>query len=64
MDPYLDNGILKNKLGITDQGTLDDVEADYVALRLRELAEVPLPGDYRAKHFLLMHKYIFQDIYD
>ena len=33
-------------------------------MRLRELAECPLCGDYGVSHFARMHKYIFQDIYD
>ena len=43
---------------------LDDAEADYVSLRLRELAENPLDGDYSIRHLAEMHKYIFQDIYE
>lgn len=65
-DPYVYPGtnILKNILGIQDKKTLDDAEADYVSLRLRELAGNPLKGDYDFPHISKMHKYIFQDIYD
>jgi len=65
-DPYVYPGtdILKNILGIQDRKTLDDAEADYVSLRLRELAGSPLKGDYDFAHIAKMHKYIFQDIYD
>lgn len=47
-DPYAYPGtdVLKNILGIRDRKKLDEAEADYVSLRLRELAEKPLPGDY------------------
>ena len=64
-DPYVYPGTdtLKNILGIQDRNRLDDAEADYVSLRLRELAEHPLSGDYGVSHFTKMHKYIFQDIY-
>lgn len=64
-DPYVYPGTstLKNLLGIQDKNRLDDAEADYVSLRLRELAEYPLDGDYSVSHFAKMHKYIFQDIY-
>lgn len=64
-DPYVypGTGILKNLLDIQDKNRLDDAEADYVSLRLRELAEYPLDGDYSVSHFARMHKYIFQDIY-
>ena len=66
LDPYVYPGtnILKNVLGIQDQQMLDDAEADYVSLRLRELAENPLEGDYDVDHLTKMHKYIFQDIYE
>lgn len=64
-DPYVypRTDTLKNTLGILDKSLLDDAEADYVSLRLRELAECPLDGDYGVSHFARMHKYIFQDIY-
>lgn len=66
LDPYVYPGtdILKNTLDIHDRRALDDAEADYVSLRLRELAENPLRGDYDFKHLCAMHQYIFQDIYE
>lgn len=66
LDPYvyLGTNILRNVLGIEDQQTLDNAEADYVSLRLRELAENPLEGNYDVDHLAEMHKYIFQDIYE
>lgn len=66
LDPYVYPGtnILKNVLGIQDRQMLDDAEADYVSLRLRELVENPLEGDYDVSHLTEMHKYIFQDIYE
>lgn len=65
LDPYVYSGtdILKNVLGIQDKQTLDGAEADYVSLRLRELAESPLKGDYDFNHLVEMHRYMFQDIY-
>lgn len=66
MDPYVYEGtsVLKNNFGITNQKSFDDAEADYTSLRLRELAEHPLPGKYDVEHFYEMHRYIFQDIFD
>lgn len=66
LDPYVYPGtnILRNILGIQDRQMLDDAEADYVSLRLRELAENPLEGSYDVGHLAKMHKYIFQDIYE
>lgn len=66
LDPYVypDTDILKNILNIQDRQILDDAEADYVSLRLRELAETPLEGNYDVGHLAKMHNYIFQDIYE
>lgn len=65
-DPYVYPGtdVLKNILNIKDKKTLDDAEADYVSLRLREVAEKPLPGNYNIEHLSKMHRYIFQDLYE
>ena len=65
-DPYLypDCDILKNKLNKKTQKELNDAEANYVALRLRQVALSPLKGDYHTQHFLDMHKFIFQDLYE
>lgn len=61
---YEDCQVLINKLGIRNQQELDDAEADYVTYRLKNLALYPLKGNYDYEHFLQMHRYIFQDIYD
>ena len=65
-DPYLyeDVDILKNKLDIKEQDLLDAAEADYVTYRLKDLAMNPIPRKYNTEHFLEMHRYIFQDLFD
>ena len=65
-DPYLyeDVAVLRNKLDIRQQELLDEAEADYVVFRLKDLALNPLPGDYHTVHFLKMHEFIFQDIFE
>lgn len=65
-DPYLyeDSPVLINKLDIRDQSLLDEAEADFVVFRLKTIAQNTLPGDYHTGHFLQMHEYIFQDIFD
>ena len=65
-DPYLyeDAEVLRNKLDIRQQELLDEAEADYVVFRLKDLALNPLPGDYHIVHFLKMHEFIFQDIFE
>ena len=64
LDPYVYPGtdVLKNILEIQDRERLNEAEADYVSLRLRELAENPLAGDYDFAHIANMHRYMFQDI--
>lgn len=65
-DPYFydDEDILRNKLDIHEQSLLNDAEADYVSLRLKDLVMNPLKGDYHTEHFLKMHEFIFQDIFE
>ena len=65
-DPYRykDVPVLCNKLRVLEQDLLDDAEADYVVFRLKDLALNPLSGDYHTPHFLKMHEYIFQDIFE
>lgn len=50
-DPYaMPNGVLRNKLGITDHQLLDAAEADITRARLVMLTERPLPGAYDLGH--------------
>ena len=61
---YPHTDVLKNKLNITDARLLEEAEANYVSMRLRELVEEPIPGEFDYVHFMDMHGYIFQDIYE
>ena len=61
---YPHTDVLKNKLNITDARLLEEAEANYVSMRLRELVKEPLPGEFDYTHFMNMHEYIFQDIYE
>ena len=61
---YENSDVLRNKLDISDSAILADAEADYVSMRLRELAMNPLEGEYDEAHYFWMHHYIFQDIYE
>jgi hypothetical protein len=53
-DPYLHpaTGVLKNRLGITDQATLEKTEADLVAARSYELSNEPLKAKAELSRFL------------
>lgn len=65
-DPYLyeNSSVLKNKLNISEQDLLEQAEADYVVFRLKEITYQPLEEKYNTDHFLRIHEYIFQDLYD
>jgi cell filamentation protein len=65
-DPYLDpaTGVLKNRLGIADAVTLEQAEADVVAIRAYELSQTPLKGNFDLKHLRAIHKYLFRDVYE
>ncbi len=66
VDPYLDpsSGILRNKLGITDQGQLQQAESALTAIRLAELKVSPVAGKYDTEHLKAIHGRVFQDVYD
>ena len=65
-DPYLDpaTGVLKNRLGISDEATLQQAEADIVAARFFELSRKPLNGHFDLTHLRAIHKYLLGDLYD
>ncbi|MEV8287058.1 hypothetical protein [Streptomyces niveus] len=57
------NGVLRNKLGITDHQLLATAEADITRARLVMLAERPLHGAYDLDHLQAFHASVFGDIY-
>jgi cell filamentation protein len=62
-DPYAYPGmsVLRNRLDIRDQATLDAFEVEISTLR----AEEPLPeGDFDPEHYCRIHRHLFQDVYD
>ena len=62
-DPYLYAGteVLKNKLGIRNQGELDAMERQIVLQRSRH--RVPT-GHFDLDHLKAIHHHLFQDIYE
>jgi cell filamentation protein len=63
-DPYVyPNGVLVNLLGITDTQTLGEAEADLASVRIIQLQETPIEGDFSLKHLCSIHHFIFQDVY-
>ncbi|MGA8027776.1 MAG: Fic family protein [Bryobacteraceae bacterium] len=65
-DHYIDpeSGVLKNRLGITDEALLETTEADFVAERSRELFETPLKGRFDLAHLEAIHRHLFGDVYE
>lgn len=61
---YPDSKVLKNKANLIDQDALDAFEADATAVRLLELIEHPMPGDFDLAHLKAIHRHLFQDVYD
>lgn len=65
-DPYLypNSNVLKNLADLRDQTLLDDMEADYTALRLSEIVTDINWLDFNFQSLCYMHYLIFQDVYE
>jgi len=65
LDPYTYPGtdVLRNIPGIRDPSQLAAFEANATAVRLIELDERPLTGQFDIAHLRAIHRYIFQDVY-
>lgn len=65
-DPYLfsDYDILKNNYNIKDQSILDCMEAEFASTRLREIAELPINGNFNFEHLQAIHRYMYQDLFE
>ena len=61
---YPDSEILKNKMGIRNMGKLQQMERKLTMLRILELIDKPVQGKFDLQHLKLIHRYIFQDVYD
>ncbi|MDR0358468.1 MAG: Fic family protein [bacterium] len=64
-DPYVDprTGVLRNRLGITDQATLNGAEREITSRTVARLQVRPLPGAYDLPHLQAFHREIFGAIY-
>jgi len=65
VDPYTDpsTGVLRNRLGISVQEVLREVEAGLSFAALADLGTRVLPGAYDLPHLQVFHREIFDDIY-
>ncbi len=67
VDPYLDSatGVLRNLLGASTYAELRNAEGEFVALRMNEFFERPIPRmTGTLNDFCVLHQTLFQDIYD
>lgn len=64
-DPYTEvSGVLRNRLGITDQNTLEAVERAAAFQRIVQLEQNPIDGVFDFGHLQAIHRYILQDVYE
>ena len=61
---YPNSDVLVNKLNIQDSRDLFEAEKKLTYIRLKELQDNPIKGDFNFDHLRKIHKYIFQDIYE
>ena len=50
--------------GETDPDKLGHLEQGAAAIRIEELAQHPIPGQFDYDHMKAIHRYIFQDVYE
>lgn len=60
---YKDTNVLVNKFDIQDSERLEEVERKIVLAKLYELRQNKNIGDFSVKHFIGIHKFLFEDIY-
>jgi len=63
-DYVYENGVLKNKFGITDYEKLHQLEKTILVEKLTMLVLNPIEGNFDSNHLKAIHKYLFEDIYE
>lgn len=63
-DCYPNSTVLINKMNITDETILSEVEALITTVKIAELEEKPIAGNFDFKHYCEMHFYIYNELYD
>ena len=64
IDCYEGTTCLVNKLGITDDNALSEIEGDVTFARASELEKDPLNGNFDTNHYKAIHRFLFSDLYD
>lgn len=60
---YPNSNVLKNKLNIMDATKLQKVETQLVLIKLYELRQKGITGDFSSRHLIAIHLFIFGDLY-
>lgn len=55
---------LRNKFALTDQRTVEAVEAQVSALRIAEIVNEPLSGNFDFGHYCALHSRLLGDTFD
>ena len=55
---------LINKFDIRDEKKLSNIEAAITFAKASELEKTPIKGKFDLKHYLAIHRFLFEDIYD
>jgi cell filamentation protein len=61
---YPGTQVLRNKADIRDPADLDRFERGTTAIRIQELRESPVRGDFDLQHLKAIHKQVFKDVYE
>jgi len=61
---YPGTNVLRNKFEVRDPQGLDALEADLSAVRLLQLADSPVVGQFDLQHLQKVHEHLFQDLYE
>ena len=61
---YEGTNILVNKLNIKDSEELESYETSVVSLKLMALNKKGITGSFDIAHFVSIHKFLFEDIYN
>lgn len=61
---YPNTTVLKNKFNITNQTELSGIERKITLYKMLFLDENPIDGNFDFEHLLIIHKILFEEIYD
>lgn len=65
IDPYaMDNGVLKNRFGIKDTKTLNEIEADITRLIIPKILKEKAPIHFDTSYLKQLHHELFSVVYD